>query len=127
MTKLVQALVTLLKGTGVAVYVTGSLPRDVRPPYMVLNLSRAAAFEPARVTATFWTAGDSANAQRFDIMDALERLIPPQGILLLRYVYLFRDAVFLQTQPGQGEAALVGGRVNLVLRCYSPELQPVGE
>ena len=112
---------------GIPVFISGHVPENQPFPYFTIEIAKGDAFGENVLTAFNWhkitnpeTSNANIMAERADLMDAIARKIPPQGVkipLEMGYLMLSRNSADFQTYYDDPEdESVLGGRTSYEIR-----------
>ena len=111
---------------GVAAYLAGQVPDDASFPYITFDPVAGDAFGTSILTAHSWhreRTGESVNAERATLLDAIAEAIPTKGVRLpleRGFMVLRRNADNFQSYYDDPEAAdIKGGRTSYEVYYYT--------
>lgn len=127
MSEVHAALFAFWSGFGVPAYIQGHVPDDAALPYITFEPLTADAFGQSVLTAFDWhkaTNGDSANAERAELMDDIADAIPTKGKLIPLahgFVAIRRNdgGDFQSPYDDPEDKSVLGGRTSYILHYYT--------
>lgn len=118
LTELYQALSAQLSALDAPLYLTDCVPAGAAFPYLTAAMSvPLTPGEAGALTLTLWCHGDTANAERFRLSEALAEQLPARGFRLA-----LKDGTYILRlkagpTPIRSQEAL-GVKTVWTLRCY---------
>lgn len=124
MMDLMAALFAFWSQFGIPAYLQDCVPHDAQLPYIVYTVSNSGLNGMSIVTTINWHyAPDGGNRERAELMSAIAKAIPPNGVMLdvgEGYAILSPNDTDFQTIYNDPEdEQVIGGRTSCILQTYT--------